>query len=1731
MNRIFTVTLFLCSIISSTYAQTGGAWTRKADLSTTNRESAIGFSISSKGYIGLGIVGGSPNGTLWEYDYITNVWTQKANMTGGGRVNPVAFVIGSIAYVGTGEDISFNLDKKFYQYNPSTNTWTTRADFGGTARTEAVAFTIAGKGYVGTGYDAARKKDFWEYDPTANTWTQKADFGGTARHRAVGFAIGNKGYVGTGNDGARKKDFWEYDPTTNAWSQKADFGGAARESAVGFVLNNKGYIATGDAGTGKNDIWEYNPAANDWVQRANFTGQRRYVAAGFANASSGKGYIGTGFTDEPAVGISTKDFYEFTPAVPPIAPSDAMATAYTETSIRLHWLDKSSDETDFIVERSTNGTTFTTLATLPAGTVTHTDNGLTTGQKYYYRIRSNKTSDGPSAATNAVSQTTGTAPNGVWNTLGSNDANSGRPRFDNDASTFTLDNIIYLTASGELNGSPLASAKQLWAYDPAAGTFTQKAIFPGVARTRAVAFALNGKGYVGSGSIASGSTNSAKDFWQYDPITNQWAQKADLSTVGRFNAFAFTVGNKAYVGAGVISSTGMVAKDFYEYDPIADTWTQKTDVPNAGANLQGTGYQNKGYVVYSASTTSMYEYDPTGNAWTVKSNFPILNYSFRSLAVIKDRLFASTYDNISPYRSTLWEFEMAEGRWIERALHATGSQYGDANIGIANNLIYYFYQYALFEYNPDFELKIPASVVAEIIDPGKVKLTWSPLDNTAAQAEIYRAESDAGPYTLVAQVARDKSAYIDEVEVGSKTLYYKVRATNGALASDFNEPVAATRRGAWKQLKKIGNSMDMFGDIAVATSTRGYLGVNFYSQTWWEFNPENETWTQKANFPGEVRSYASGFTIDDQIYAGFGYIYDNAASKYQGFNDFYSYSPSTNTWTKKKDFPGTRRMYTSVTSGNGKGYLLGGDDDAGGATSFLNDAWEYSPADDSWIRLPDMPVGSAFVTTFFRDNKLVFMNGSTKSSATSYGGISQNYQLDLATGIWTKDTPPQFGLSGPVHQINDEAYFYVGGMTNFNFTTKKWSTKPGFPGNPFSIKSFLINGKIYAVNSNYEVWVYSPDAAVPEPVNFDSNFLGDRILLTWQNTSTRPVRTEIQYLNNDYQNSYSTLATTAPGATQYTVTNLLTDNNYRFRVVSIVESGEQSAPSNAAFENSGPYWTELPKVPMTSRTGALSFIVDGKLYYGTGTTSSSYLKDLWEYDLTTGVWTQKADFPGVERSGATTFTLGSSVYVGFGRNAGANSLKDLYRYSPSTNTWTASVNYPNNNTIYEPGVFVANGYAYLIGGYRGGFGTVNELWRFDGATWTQLNPLPGETRREPMVFTANGKAYVGGGTKEVSGSTSYTGKEFWEYTISTDTWKQLKNLPDNVGPYNRSYTYAGSNSALAFFGPNGGAGGVGLQTHVYSISSDSWSSLGKPLTNDYIFTAFTTTQDPGTGYVYAMVAHGEFGLKLWRYEYQLDGPNLVEVKQIAAGTAKVKWRKMTPQPDSVVVYRSNTYNLLGTRQSVVKSADTTALSSVSVGQTYYYSIRAYSNSGQFKTSSQRVLVVDNPPTAPIELVAELVDDNIILNWQPGAGAAPTLYSIERATGNETNFVSIGNSPITTFTSSDIVAATMSYRVKATNSGGESGYSNVVTIMVTGVEEEKTIGVYPNPTSDFITVEVESHEGPVDMQLLDYHGRKLFGQVLTSTTRVDMTSYSAGIYFVNLASTKRASNKYIKIIKK
>ncbi|CAN5593029.1 hypothetical protein BH11BAC1_BH11BAC1_22000 [soil metagenome] len=108
-----------------------------------------------------------------------------------------------------------------------------------------------------------------------------------------------------------------------------------------------------------------------------------------------------------------------------------------------------------------------------------------------------------------------------------------------------------------------------WEWDQPTDTWTQKSSCP-VTRIQGVGFAISGKGYFSTGDYLN-------DLWQYDPVANLWVQKANLPAMGRVDATAFVICDKAYLGSG---GDGPLMNDFWEYDPVLDQWLQKANTPN-----------------------------------------------------------------------------------------------------------------------------------------------------------------------------------------------------------------------------------------------------------------------------------------------------------------------------------------------------------------------------------------------------------------------------------------------------------------------------------------------------------------------------------------------------------------------------------------------------------------------------------------------------------------------------------------------------------------------------------------------------------------------------------------------------------------------------------------------------------------------------------------------------------------------------------------------------------------------------------------------------------------------------------------------------------------------------------------------------------------------------------------------------------------------------------------------
>jgi subtilisin family serine protease len=93
----------------------------------------------------------------------------------------------------------------------------------------------------------------------------------------------------------------------------------------------------------------------------------------------------------------------------PAAPSNLNATALSSSQVKLTWTDNAVNEAGFKLQRSTDGVTFSDLATLKVNSIAYSATGLTSATTYYFRVRAY---DGPnfSPFSNVASATTNGGP-------------------------------------------------------------------------------------------------------------------------------------------------------------------------------------------------------------------------------------------------------------------------------------------------------------------------------------------------------------------------------------------------------------------------------------------------------------------------------------------------------------------------------------------------------------------------------------------------------------------------------------------------------------------------------------------------------------------------------------------------------------------------------------------------------------------------------------------------------------------------------------------------------------------------------------------------------------------------------------------------------------------------------------------------------------------------------------------------------------------------------------------------------------------------------------------------------------------------------------------------------------------------------------------------------------------------------------------------------------------------
>lgn len=184
----------------------------------------------------------------------------------------------------------------------------------------------------------------------------------------------------------------------------------------------------------------------------------------------------------------------------------------------------------------------------------------------------------------------------------------------------------------------------------------RRADMGGIGRHRGTAGSAGTKGYMGLGHYNGTGVNIVlKDWWQYDPATNAWSQKADYiggTNDGNYGVLTLNIDDHVYITGGAFNDT-----ETHCYDPKTNTWTTVATAPENFTNTEGFVVDGKGYVVRS---NDLYEFDPATSTWTLLGTTPFGASSWMGAFSTEEKGYVRTSNGF-------YEYKPSTNQWVSRA--------------------------------------------------------------------------------------------------------------------------------------------------------------------------------------------------------------------------------------------------------------------------------------------------------------------------------------------------------------------------------------------------------------------------------------------------------------------------------------------------------------------------------------------------------------------------------------------------------------------------------------------------------------------------------------------------------------------------------------------------------------------------------------------------------------------------------------------------------------------------------------------------------------------------------------------------------------------------------------------------------------------------------------------------------------------------------------------------------
>jgi N-acetylneuraminic acid mutarotase len=266
--------------------------------------------------------------------------------------------------------------------------------------------------------------------------------------------------------------------------------------------------------------------------------------------------------------------------------------------------------------------------------------------------------------------------------------------------------------------------------------------------------------------------------------------------------------------------------------------------------------------------------------------------------------------------------------------------------------------------------------------------------------------------------------------------------------------------GSWTQKKDFPDNQGRFSAMGFSIGDKGYVGfgghTGFPQDGLFMYDPSTDSWSQQASM-GVRLMQAVAVTCNSKAYLGIGSTDQNT----NGYtNSFFEYDPVTNTYSQKTDFPGGGRIGAIGIAIKNKIYV-GLGNSATYPLHTYNDLWQYDPATDVWARKADAPLnlGLGYFLAFSLDDSTTYVCAGAQD-----GPHPVLWLYNANADSWTQknDLPFYFSFGPCTMAIGSNVYIINGWDQNwlYNSSSDSWTQKAFFTSRMLGV-SFVIGNTGY----------------------------------------------------------------------------------------------------------------------------------------------------------------------------------------------------------------------------------------------------------------------------------------------------------------------------------------------------------------------------------------------------------------------------------------------------------------------------------------------------------------------------------------------------------------------------------------------------------------------------------------------------------------------------------------------